>query len=82
MARIEAVRVAQDAAYAASLTDADWRTLSADPEWQQLVAEQSEMVANVMATHGDKLGYAGDPVASATPVAPSGAFKVIGSDGG
>ena len=80
MARIEAVRVAQDAAYAASLTDADWRTLSADPEWQQLVAEQSEMVANVMATHGDKLGYAGDPVASATPVAPSGAFKVIGSD--
>ena len=80
MARIEAVRVAQDAAYAASLTDADWRTLSADPEWQQLVAEQSEMVANVMATHGDKLGYAGDPVASATPAAPSGAFKVIGSD--
>src|SRR5207245_2592738 len=47
MARLEAVRVAQDAAYAASLSDADWYALSQDPDWQQLVAEQSETLPAV-----------------------------------
>src|SRR5438067_2454099 len=80
MARIEAVRVAQDAAYAASLSDADWQALAQDHEWQQLVAEQSEMVASAIAVHGHKLGYAGDATTSKTPAAPAAAFKVIGSD--
>src|SRR2546423_5015682 len=80
MARIEAVRVAQDAAYAASLSDADWQTLAQDHEWQQLVAEQSEMVANAIAAHGHKLGYAGDAATSRAPAAPAAAFKVIGTD--
>lgn len=39
MARIDAVRVAQDAEYAASLSDADWYQLSQDADWQLLVAE-------------------------------------------
>src|SRR2546429_531338 len=80
MARIEAVRVAQDAAYAASLSDADWQALAQDHEWQQLVAEQSEMVASAIAVHGHKLGYAGDGTTNKTPAAPAAAFKVIGSD--
>src|SRR2546429_9843488 len=80
MARIEAVRVAQDAAYAASLSDADWQALAQDHEWQQLVAEQSEMVASAIAVHGHKLGYAGDATTSKTPAAPAAAFKVTRSD--
>ena len=47
MAQIEAVRVVQDAAYAASLSDQDWYALSQDPAWQEMVSEQSEMVAGV-----------------------------------
>jgi len=76
MARIEAIRVAQDPAYAAGLSDADWRELSRDPEWQQLVAEQAETVAAVMAEHGHKISGANgnDPVAQV----PAGPFKVIG----
>jgi CO/xanthine dehydrogenase Mo-binding subunit len=78
MARIEAVRVAQDASYAATLTDADWYTLSQDAEWQQLVAEQAEMVAPVLAAHGHKIpGAVNDTPNEIPPVAP---FKVIGTD--
>lgn len=77
MARIEAVRVAQDPDYAAGLSDADWHQLSQDPDWQRLVAEQSEMVAPVLAVHGHKLpgGY-GDVAPSQVPPGP---FKVIGT---
>ena len=82
MARIEAVRVAQDAAYAASLSDAEWYALSQDHDWQQLVAEQSEMVAGVLAVYGDKFpGYGA--AAAAIPdagSAQSAAFKVAGTD--
>jgi xanthine dehydrogenase molybdenum-binding subunit len=78
-ARIEAVRVTQDAEYAASLSDTDWAVLAQDPEWQQLVAEQSELVAPVLAVHGHKLpGANGAPVESA-PGANGGPFKIIGS---
>ena len=55
MAQIEAVRVAQDAAYAASLSDSDWYALSIDPAWQEMVAEQSELVAGVIAKYGNKI---------------------------
>src|SRR3989442_1121997 len=69
MAQIEAVRVAQDAAYAASLSDADWQQLAQDPTWQELVAEQSELVSSVIAVHGHKLPGA----ARAAPAASRGA---------
>src|SRR5437588_9779044 len=79
MARIEAVRVAQDAAYAASLTDAEWSALSQDPDWQHMVAEQSEMLTSVLATHGHRL-----PGASAgstqNELPPVGPFKIVGTD--
>src|SRR5439155_26995113 len=84
MARIEAVRVAQDAAYAASLSDAEWYALSQDHDWQQLVAEQSEMVGGVLAVYGDKFpGYGA--ATGAIPdagSAQSAAFKVAGTDVG
>src|SRR2546428_12413628 len=73
MAHLEAVRVAQDVAYAASLSDADWQQLAQDPTWQELVAEQSEMVSSVIAVHGHKLPGAACWVAlSAARAAPGG----------
>ena len=79
MARIDAIRVAQDAAYADSLSDADWRQLAQDPTWQELVAEQSEMVAPAIAVHGHKLPGAGGAAASATrQAALPTAFNVVG----
>ena len=82
MARIEAVRVAQDAAYAASLSDAEWYALSQDHDWQQLVAEQSEMVAGVLAVYGDKFPGYGAATAAIPDAgsAQSAAFKVAGTD--
>ena len=80
MARLEAVRVAQDAAYAASLSDADWYALSQDPDWQQLVAEQSEMLTNVMAVHGHKLPGASLAASTQNELPPVGPFKIVGTD--
>jgi CO/xanthine dehydrogenase Mo-binding subunit len=80
MARIEAIRVAQEPAYAASLSDADWHELSQDPAWQELVAEQVETVAAVLAEHGHKLPGGGASNGNAAPETqvPVSAFKVIG----
>jgi CO/xanthine dehydrogenase Mo-binding subunit len=79
MAQIEAVRVAQDAAYAASLSDSDWYALSQDPAWQEMVAEQSEMVAGVLAKYADKIPGANG---SSTPaeIPANHVFKILGSD--
>ncbi|MGH2377383.1 MAG: xanthine dehydrogenase family protein molybdopterin-binding subunit [Candidatus Limnocylindria bacterium] len=77
MARIEAIRVAQDPAYARSLTNADWLALSQDPAWQELVAEQVETIAGVLAEHGHKLPGGVASSGPATQV-PAGPFKVIG----
>src|SRR5439155_17472411 len=79
MARLEAVRVAQDAAYAASLSDADWYALSQHPDWQQLVAEQSEMLTNVMAAHGHKLPGASPAASTQNELPPVGPFKIVGT---
>jgi len=80
MAHLEAVRVAQDAAYAASLSDADWHQLALDPTWQELVSEQSEMVASVLAVHGHKLPFAYRGNDTATPEAAVAPAKVVGTD--
>ncbi|TME76604.1 MAG: xanthine dehydrogenase family protein molybdopterin-binding subunit [Chloroflexi bacterium] len=79
MAQIEAVRVVQDAAYAASLSDQDWYALAQDPTWQEMVSEQSEMVAGVIAQYGNKLPGGGQNSAPAElPVFRP--FQVIGTD--
>src|SRR5947209_14341352 len=79
MAQIEAVRVVQDAAYAASLSDQDWYALAQDPAWQEMVSEQSEMVAGVIAQYGNKLPGGGQNSAPAElPVFRP--FQVIGTD--
>lgn len=78
--RIDAFRVTQDPAYAASLTDDQWQILALDPTWDEMVGEFHELVAPVLARYGAKLGI---PAPQATPPAPqAGArqqtFSVVG----
>lgn len=78
--RLDALRVVQDAAYAASLTDVEWHALAQDPIWHEMVGEFAEMVAPVLARYGDRLGVG--TAAQVTPPAPPqpgpGGFEVIG----
>ena len=78
MAHIEAARVVQDPSYAASLSDSDWIDLSNDPQWQEMVAEQSEFVAPVIAQYATKLPGGGRQVTAEIPAFRP--FKVIGTD--
>jgi xanthine dehydrogenase molybdenum-binding subunit len=89
--RIDAYRVATDPGYAAKLTTADWATLRSDPEMQMMIAEQYELVAGMLAQHGERLGYAPAapttvrqgataPAAAPQPAPPAQPqqFKIIG----
>src|SRR5207249_6633054 len=78
MAHIEAVRVVQDPAYAASLSDADWRDLASSPEWDQMIGEQAEAVAPILAMYASKLPGGGRQVEAEVPVQRP--FKILGTD--
>jgi CO/xanthine dehydrogenase Mo-binding subunit len=73
--------VAQDPAYAASLTDDDWRLLALDPAWDELVGEFHELVEPVIARYGTKLGIPEPRQVSGLPQpAPAAeeSFSVVG----
>ncbi|MBI4537931.1 MAG: xanthine dehydrogenase family protein molybdopterin-binding subunit, partial [Gemmatimonadetes bacterium] len=79
--RVDALRVVQDPAYAAGLTDADWQTLALDPTWNELVGEFHEMVAAVVARYRDKLGIPAPRAVQAEPAAAPAQpeqFQVVG----
>ena len=75
--RVDALRVVQDPAYAAGLTDDQWRMLSDDPEWNLMLGEYSEMVEPIMERYAAKLGV---PARGAAPAPRQEAppFNVIG----
>src|SRR5712692_5039831 len=52
---IDPLRVAQDPAYARSLSDEGWLQLSQDPTWQAMLVQTPELVSRVLAEHGHKL---------------------------
>ncbi len=54
--KVDALKVVQDPAYAASLSDEHWQALTDDPEWNLLVGEQREMVEPVYEIYGHRLG--------------------------
>jgi len=54
--KVDAVRVVQDPAYAASLTEAHWQSLALDPTWNELVGEFHELVAPVLELYAQNLG--------------------------
>ncbi|HEV8230697.1 MAG TPA: xanthine dehydrogenase family protein molybdopterin-binding subunit [Candidatus Limnocylindria bacterium] len=61
------------------MSDSDWFALANDPAWQEMVSEQSEMVAGVIAKYGDKLPGGGRESAPAE-IPAFRPFKVIGTD--
>ncbi|OFV90579.1 MAG: hypothetical protein A3H28_14735 [Acidobacteria bacterium RIFCSPLOWO2_02_FULL_61_28] len=82
--KVDALRVVQDPAYAASLTEAHWQSLALDPTWSELVGEFHEMVAPVMALYAQNLGVPVSQVlrpataaADTTPGRPE-QFQVLG----
>lgn len=79
MLKVDALRVVQDPAYAASLTQTHWHALKADPIWNEMVGEQHELVAPVLDLYAAELGI-GVPAAAAPPPpsTDSEQFRVIG----
>ena len=80
MAHIEAIRVVQDPAYAASLSDKDWIDLSNQADWNEMIGEQSELVAPVMAQYASKLPGGGREGSTPTEIPVNRPFKILGTD--
>src|SRR5712691_6255938 len=68
--KVDALRVVQDPAYAASLTESQWRDLNNDPVWSELVGEFHEMTAPVITLYAAQLGQAA-PRTQTPPRAPA-----------
>lgn len=77
--RINAYRVATDPRYAASLSDSEWLALKHDPEFQVMVAEQSELMSTVLMKYGDRLGY-NQAAPPAAPPQQQQQFSIIGKN--
>jgi CO/xanthine dehydrogenase Mo-binding subunit len=74
--RIDALRVAQDQQYAASLTPDQWAELAHDPDWMRLVAEQHETVASTVAANLETTAQAQPP----TPASVlNGPYTIVGT---
>ncbi len=78
---VDAIRIVQDPAYAASLSDEEWNSLSTNPEWNELVGEYPEMVEPVIEQYAGALNVPlpRTPPPSATQAATDqDSFQVIG----
>ena len=75
--QIDALRVAQDPALAASLTADEWRELANNPDWIRLVAEQSELVAASILAAGDKVAQVAQPPTPASVL--NGPYTIVGN---
>lgn len=75
--QIDALRVATDPSFAASLTHDEWRDLASNPDWMRLVAEQSELVAASIVAAGDKVAQAAQP--ATPPSVLNGPYSIVGN---
>jgi CO/xanthine dehydrogenase Mo-binding subunit len=80
MAHIEAMRVVQDPAYAASLSDKDWIDLSNQADWGEMIGEHAELVAPVIAQYASKLPGGGREGSTPTEIPVNRPFKILGTD--
>jgi len=77
---IDVHRVATDATYAAALSPEDWYTVAQSPEWAQMLAEQSELVAATVQTHAASIPGLAQVTQPATPAQVlNGPYSVIGT---
>jgi CO/xanthine dehydrogenase Mo-binding subunit len=78
--KIDLLRVAQDARYAAALTPEELATVAAMPEWQQMLAEQRELVAGALQTHAALGGGFAQVQPPATPAnVLNGPYTIVGT---
>jgi CO/xanthine dehydrogenase Mo-binding subunit len=76
--KVDAFRVAFELDYAASLSDAEWASVVASPEWHIMTAENADLLAPALARFADKLSVAAQAqVAPPRPI-PEGPFQIIG----
>ena len=78
---VDVIRIVQDPAYAASLSDEEWNSLSTNPEWDELIGEYPEMVEPVIEQYAGALNVPSPR--TPPPSAPQAAtdqdsFQVIG----
>jgi CO/xanthine dehydrogenase Mo-binding subunit len=81
MAKIDVLKLAHDPSYAATLNAAEWASLAQDPSFQQVLAEQRELLSAVLETHGSMLpGFYQTAPAQPAPnvMGKTGPFSVIG----
>ncbi|HEY0583790.1 MAG TPA: hypothetical protein VGE94_16530, partial [Chloroflexota bacterium] len=78
--KIDLLRVAQDAKYAAALSPEELATVAAMPEWQQMLAEQRELVAGALQTHAALGGGFAQVQPPATPAnVLNGPYTIVGT---
>lgn len=83
MANINVFRVAEDRAYAATLSAADWAELVGSADFHMLVAEHAEIAERLIRENQSKLtalgaGAVGKTGSGAAAAQPPAAFKIIG----
>jgi CO/xanthine dehydrogenase Mo-binding subunit len=78
--QVDVLRALQDEAYAKELTAEQWSELTQSPQWNELVAENPEQVAPLIAKYGNTLtgGNNGDGGSRVPQAAPAAAFTTIG----
>src|SRR5262245_49149802 len=77
---VDVLRAATDATYAASLTAEEWAAAGQSAEFQQLVAEQRELMAGVLQTHAAAIPGFAQMAPPATPAAVlNGPYAIVGT---
>ncbi len=71
--QVDMLRAIQDPSYAAQLTPEQWSELTQSPQWNEIAAENPELVAPLLARYGN---YGGARAPQAAPAAA--AFTTIG----
>ncbi|HEY3062380.1 MAG TPA: xanthine dehydrogenase family protein molybdopterin-binding subunit [Chloroflexota bacterium] len=74
---VDAFRAAFDLNYAAGLSNANWQEVIASPEWHVLMAENSDLLAPVLAAFPERFAVAAQQTAPPRPI-PDGPFQIIG----
>jgi len=77
--RIDVLRVATDAEYAASLSSEEWASVAYTPEFQQMAAEQRELLAATLDKHAASIPGFSQVTPPATPAEVlNGPYSVVG----
>src|SRR5215831_4177259 len=74
---VDAFRAAFDQKYAVSLSADEWAAVKQSAEWHIMVAENSDLLAPVMAAHPQHFSAAAQQTTAPRPI-PPGPFQIVG----